>query len=57
MNKINEFAKKYCEQFSKASFLDSNMILWKWINGEWIGKPAIKDKNYKGHRYIWEDEI
>lgn len=41
-----------------CSFLDRNNILWRFDKeGTWVGKPAVKDPNHKGHRYIWEEEI
>ncbi len=51
----NSLAKLICNECGEgASFLDSDFILWKFINGEWVGKKAIKDPNHKGHKYIWE---
>lgn len=44
----------------KASILFSEGgkdYIKKYVNGEWVCKEAIKDPNYNGHRYIWQDEI
>ncbi len=55
----NKLAKIICADYpeTKPSFLDNNNILWKMVDGDWIGKPVVKDPNHKGHRYIWEEEI
>lgn len=29
----------------------------KFISGKWVSKKAIKDPNYKGNRYIWEEDL
>lgn len=36
---------------------DVMMIFKKDENVEWKEKPACKDPNYKGNRYIWISEI
>ena len=37
----NTLASKICTEENKFTFLDSNNIVWKWIDGEWIGKRSV----------------
>lgn len=37
----NIIASKICTEENKYNFLDSNNILWKWVNNEWIGKRSV----------------
>ena len=39
---------------SKYTFLDSNNILHKWVNDEFIGKPAVQTKDLT---IKWFDEV
>ena len=39
--KTNTLASKICTEENKYNFLDSNNILWKWVNDEWIGKRSV----------------
>lgn len=32
-------------------------LLCKKVEGQWVCKKMIKDPNYKGNRYIWEEEV
>ena len=38
----NIIASVICKKDNNSSFLDSNNIVWKWINNEWIGKRAVQ---------------
>lgn len=38
-NVVGEFICKTLDE--KASFLDKNNIVWKVVNGEWIGKRSV----------------
>jgi hypothetical protein len=49
-----EIAKIICE-VTNGCFLDGKTnILWKWIDNNWIGKPAIYTKNF---RHVWMENI
>lgn len=37
----NDLMSIFCKNFEKSSFLDSKNIIWKHINGEWIGKRSV----------------
>lgn len=37
----------------KGSFLDGDGILWRWVDNELIGKPAVQTKDL---RHIWVEE-
>ena len=39
---------------SKASYLDSNNILWKLIDGKLVGKKAVKKTPYE---VCWEEDL
>ena len=52
----NEFAKSFILELcdGKANFLDSKNILWKFVNGEWIGKPCVF---INGTKTVWAEDI
>ena len=37
----NIIASAFCKRNKKSSFLDSNNIVWKWIDNNWIGKRSV----------------
>ena len=37
----NKVASFFCKHNEKSSFLDSNNIVWKWIDNNWIGKRSV----------------
>lgn len=56
LNKV--LAEHICRKSPEStSYMDNKGLLWKIVDGEFIGKPYVKDPNHKGHRYIWEEDI
>ncbi len=52
----NLFAKSLIELLdteNRYSFLNKDNILWKFVEGEWIGKQAI----FIGTEVKWQDEL
>ena len=52
----NIFAEDLCRhnQKSKPSYLDSNNVLWKVVNGVWVGKRSVQTKDLA---VSWVDDI
>ena len=58
MIETNKIGKAFCMlDPEKYSYMDVNNILWKIKDNEWVGKPVVRDPNYVGFRYIWEEDI
>lgn len=37
----NKLGSLFCKNLEKSSFLDSNNIVWKWVDDNWIGKRSV----------------
>jgi hypothetical protein len=48
-----EMAKMITEKVG-GSYLDSDNILYKWVDGEFIGKPSVQTKSLSRK---WFDEV
>lgn len=40
-DKTTNFAAQEITSINGGSFLDANNILWKYVNGNWIGKRSV----------------
>jgi hypothetical protein len=49
----NILAEEVCREESKNSYLDSDNILWKIINDEWIGKRSVQTSDL---RVVWLEQ-
>jgi hypothetical protein len=50
--------QKLCDVFESKCYLDKNNILYKKIDGQWVGKPGIQVKpNGKGFQMKWQEDI
>lgn len=49
----NDLTSIICKEFENSSFLDSKNIVWKHINGEWIGKRSVWTFDF---RACWLEE-
>jgi hypothetical protein len=48
-NCSNILGEVMCKSFEENySFLDKNNIIWKMVNGEWIGKRSVWTKDRRG---------
>jgi hypothetical protein len=49
----NKFASIFCKIDEKASLLDSENIVWKWVDSKWIGKRSVWTHD---NRACWLEE-
>ena len=53
----NHLAKAITGQFG-GCFLDNKNYLFRHIDGEWVGKPAVQVKmRAGGWRHVWAEEV
>lgn len=53
MTEANQWAKSFVLKYG-GEFLDSDSILWKIVDGEWIGKKAVQMKDLS---IRWPEDI
>jgi hypothetical protein len=44
----NVLGEVICGEYDKTSFLDANNIVWKSIDGKWIGKRSVWTLDFRG---------